>query len=129
MLVLRVGTGGVRRDPKKAQVSWDIRMLRPGMSMVLNRIEEEPGEWYIQVWRRPEGSFQLEHRAGTSAEHYQVRAESVEKVVDAFFGWIERDAAWAEAFEWTNIGEWFTCPGIEGGATQVDPLSFEDSGS
>ena len=35
--------------------------------MVLERVGEEPGDWYIQVWRRPEGAFQLEYRAGVEA--------------------------------------------------------------
>ena len=107
MLVLKNGMGRVHRDPKKAQVSWDIRTLGAGMSMVLERVEAEPGDWYIQLWRRPEGPFQLEYRAGTAAEHFQTRTDSVEKVVDAFFGWIDRDPAWMAAFEWTNIGDWF----------------------
>ena len=107
MLVLKTGLGRVYEDPKKVDVSASIRGLRRGDSTVLDRVGEESGEWYIQVWLRPDGPFQLEYRAGTAAEHYQTRTASIERVVDAFFRWIDRDPAWTAAFEWTNIGEWF----------------------
>jgi hypothetical protein len=97
----------VHEAPTKTHVSASIRGLRPGASMVLERVGAEPGDWYIQVWRRPEGQFQLEYRAGAAAEHFQTRTDSVEHVVDAFFGWVDGEVSWMERFGWTNIGSWF----------------------
>ena len=107
-LSAKKATGLLLADPTKlSEEQRSIRSLREGDSLVLERTEEEPGDWYIRVWRRPEGPFQLEYRDGPATEHYQTRTDSVERVVEAFFGWIERELAWKDLFEWIKIGDWF----------------------
>ncbi len=54
--------------------------------MRLRAITVPMARYYIQVWRRPEGVFQLEYRAGEPSGHYQTRTNSRDKIVSALSG-------------------------------------------
>lgn len=131
MSVMRLDVnGGVDGRPTKPRVSVAIGRMEPGWHVVLERIEEEPGDWYIQVGMRPGNTFQLEYRDGTPAEHYQTLTVSRDKVIEAFLGWFKRDPSWREGFDWVNIAAMFAGAEDDGVPdTQIDPLSVEDSGS
>jgi hypothetical protein len=70
-------------------------------------VEEEPVDWYVQVWLREDNTFQLEYRDGVPSEHYQTRTVSRVKVAEAMIGWMKRDPTWKDAFQWTSIGSTF----------------------
>ena len=53
---------------------------------------------YIQAWLRPDGLYQLEHRAGSPVEHFQTMTASAEKVHTAFSAWLRDDEGWARPF-------------------------------
>ena len=55
---------------------------------VLLESMDEP-EVYIQVWFRPEGSYQLELREGSVETHVQTRSSVRERVAAAFSGWLD----------------------------------------
>jgi hypothetical protein len=107
MFVMRTGRGFMVRRPTKPRVSTALANLRPGQSLVLERVEEEAGDWYIQVWMREGNSFQLEYRDGVPSEHFQTRTVSREKVITAILEWMKGTSEWQEPFMWNNIGSWF----------------------
>lgn len=63
---------------------------------------------YAQVWLRPDGTYQLEHRDRSPAEHYRTRTVSADKVIAALAAWAAGGTAWRDAFQWTPIGSWFS---------------------
>ncbi|OIJ69728.1 hypothetical protein WN71_001565 [Streptomyces mangrovisoli] len=67
------------------------------------------GDWYVQVLYRDD-TYQLEHRDGVPAEHYQTRSGSREDVLRALLGWAGGERTWREGFAWENIGAWFAPP-------------------
>jgi hypothetical protein len=107
MLVLKSGPVVLSKRPTKPMVGARVGDLRRDGALVLERVEEEPGDWYVQVWLREDNTFQLEYRDGVPAEHYQTRTVSREKVADAMIGWMKRDSTWKDAFQWTNIASLF----------------------
>ena len=58
---------------------------------------------YIQVWQRPDGIYQLEHRAGSPSEHYQTLTVSSGKVFTAFDAWRRGEVGWDTPFTWRLI--------------------------
>lgn len=107
MLVLMSGSVVLSKRPTKPMVSARVGNLRRDGALVLERVEQEPGDWYIQVWLRENNTFQLEYRDGVPSEHYQTRTISREKVAEAMTGWMKRDPNWKNAFDWINIGSMF----------------------
>jgi hypothetical protein len=67
----------------------------------------ETDDTYIQVWQRPDGLYQLEHRAGSPLGHFQTMTVSAEKVYTAFIAWQHNEAGWADPFTWKSISELF----------------------
>ncbi|MEU6343039.1 hypothetical protein ABZ883_19105 [Streptomyces sp. NPDC046977] len=63
---------------------------------------------FAQVWLRPDGTYELEYRDRSPAEHYQTRTVSADKVVAALAGWEAGGIAWRDAFQWNSIGSWFS---------------------
>jgi hypothetical protein len=53
MLVLRTGTGLLVRRPSKPRVSVAVANMQPGGSVILDRVEEKPGDsrlsWFSQA--------------------------------------------------------------------------------
>ncbi|MER7671289.1 hypothetical protein ABTY61_22875 [Kitasatospora sp. NPDC096128] len=80
MLVMRSGAVVMAKRPSKPAISAMVANLQRGRSLILERLDEEPGDWYVQVWVREDNTFQLEYRDGVPAEHFQM---------------------------WNNIGSWF----------------------
>jgi hypothetical protein len=107
MLVLMSGSVVLSKRPTKPMVSARVGNLRRDGALVLERVDEEPGDWYIQVWLRENNTFQLEYRDGVPSEHYQTRTVSREKVAEAMTGWMKCDPNWKNAFQWINIGSMF----------------------
>lgn len=107
MLVLKSGTVVLSKRPTKPMVGARVGDLMRGGSLVLERVEEKPGDWYVQVWLREDNTFQLEYRDGVPSEHYQTRTISREKAAEAMIGWMKHDPVWKDAFQWTNIGSMF----------------------
>ena len=75
---------------------------------------DEP-EVYIQVWLRPDGSYQLELRDGSVHTHVQTRSVSRERVAAAFTSWLEEhsgdgDAGWRDGFQWNDISRILSNP-------------------
>ena len=83
---------------------------RDGHAVLLSM--DDP-EVYIQVWLRPEGSYQLELREGSVDTHVQTRSVSAERVTAAFTGWLEEhsgdgDAVWRGNYQWNDISAMFS---------------------
>lgn len=63
---------------------------------------------YAQVWLRPDGTYELEYRDRSPAEHYQTRTLSADKVIAALAGWAAGEIAWRDTLQWNSIGSWFS---------------------
>lgn len=104
----RLTTPGRRvvRGPKPEVVLGVIESL-PRDGHVLLESMDQP-EVYIQVWFRPDGSYQLELRDGSVDTHVQTRSVFRERVAAAFTSWLEEhsgdgDAGWRDSFHWKDI--------------------------
>ena len=95
------------RAPKADDVLGVIESLPRDGHVLLESMDAT--EVYIQVWLRPDGSYQLELRDGSVATHVQTRTVSRERAAAAFMGWLEEhsgdgDGRWRESFQWNETG-------------------------
>ncbi|MEU4927844.1 hypothetical protein AB0G54_15260 [Streptomyces yokosukanensis] len=110
MLIATNGRGHVVKRPSKSAIGTMLANLRRGNEyLILERQDEAiEGDWYIQVWFRENNTYQLEHRDGVPAEHYQTQTVSQEKILQALLAWVADKPDWRESFMWNNIGHMFT---------------------
>ncbi|MFJ4844068.1 MULTISPECIES: hypothetical protein [unclassified Streptomyces] len=92
--------------PRGARLEAAVLSLPRDGVLVLGCAVE--ADCYAQVWLRPDGTYELEYRDRSPAEHYQTRTLSAEKVVAALTGWETGGIAWRNAFQWNSIGSWFS---------------------
>lgn len=90
-------------NPDDTQVEAAVLTLARESVVLLS----ETDDTYIQVWHRPDGLYQLEHRAGSPLEHFQTMTVSADKVHTAFVAWQNDDDGWADSFTWKTISELF----------------------
>jgi hypothetical protein len=108
VLVMSDGARVVARRPSKPKISAAIANLQRGDVLIVERVtDEEPGDWYVQVLMRQDNTFQLEHRDGAAAEHYQTRTVSRGKAVATVLGWVKGEPGWKAAFMWNKIASCF----------------------
>ena len=102
---VRVRAGAASHlKPTRTRLGTWIENLRRGDSLVVEREDEQSGDWYIQVLLRDDNTYQLEYRDGVAAEHYQTRTVSRERVLNAMAGWASGESAWKSDYMWNNIG-------------------------
>jgi hypothetical protein len=106
---MRTSAGLVQRDPTENRIRALLSALSRDEYVILERFGSSNSH-YIQVWRRLDGMFQLEYRAGGPSEHYQTQTDSRDKVVSALTGWSKGESLWRDDFEWLSIGDWFNRP-------------------
>lgn len=92
--------------PRGAKLEAAVLNLPRDGHLVLQCAAE--ADCYAQVWLRPDGTYQLEHRDRSPAEHYQTRTLSADKAIAALAGWAAGEIAWRDAFQWNSIGSWFS---------------------
>ncbi|MFD8075174.1 hypothetical protein ACFV3E_21310 [Streptomyces sp. NPDC059718] len=92
-------------SPRGAELEKAVLNLPRDGHLVMECAADQ--QCYAQVWRRPDGTYQLEYRDRAPAEHYRTRTASAEKVVAALQGWTAGGVAWRDAFQWESIGAWF----------------------
>ncbi|MFB6808846.1 hypothetical protein [Streptomyces sp. NPDC056387] len=109
MLQARDEHGRQVKNPGPTALSRMVANLRRGNAFVIvERVDDATvGNWYVQAWLRNDNTYQLEFRDGTSAEHYETRTISQEKVIVALNGWSKGRPDWKDAFMWNNIGSTF----------------------
>ncbi|MFE7592198.1 hypothetical protein ACFU6K_22595 [Kitasatospora sp. NPDC057512] len=107
MLVMKNRAGLLAKRPSKPTVSAAVADLQRGGALILERVDEGSGDWYVQVRMCEDNTFQLEYREGVPAEHYQTRTVSRDKVIAAVLGWMKGEPEWKAPFMWNNIGSWF----------------------
>lgn len=109
IVVMRTSDRRVTRGPSDELVAELVASLQRNGHIILEREDDSgPNEHYMQVWYRPDGSFQLEYRAGRPSEHYQTRTMCRDKVRSALIEWNHGGDAWLGKFEWNSIGSWFS---------------------
>ncbi|MFF4896190.1 hypothetical protein [Streptomyces sp. NPDC001068] len=95
-----------RNCPRGARLEATVLNLPRDGHLVL-QCAADP-DCYAQVWLRPDGTYQLEYRDRSPAEHYQTRTLSADKVIAALTGWTAGEVTWQQAFQWNPIGSWFS---------------------
>jgi hypothetical protein len=103
----------VVRAPEPEVVLGIVESLPRDGHVVLQSMDEP--EVYIQVWLRPDGSYQIELRDGSVHTHVQTRSVSRERVAAAFTSWLEEhsrdgDAGWRDDFQWNDISRTLSNP-------------------
>ncbi|NKE57317.1 hypothetical protein FXN61_10920 [Lentzea sp. PSKA42] len=93
------------QNPDDSRIEAAVRTLARESVVVLSETNDD--NTYIQVWQRPDGLYQLEHRAGSPLEHFQTVTVSADKVHAAFTAWLDNDEGWADPFTWKPISELF----------------------
>ncbi|MFD4228210.1 hypothetical protein [Streptomyces sp. NPDC058545] len=108
MLKMTDGARVVARRPTKPKISAAIANMQRGDALIVERVvEEESGDWYVQVLMREDNTFQLEYREGAPTEHFQTRTLAREKVVAGVLGWAKGEPDWKDHFMWNNIASYF----------------------
>ena len=97
----------VRRIKNPSDSHVEVAVLNMARESVVVLSETDADNTYIQAWQRPDGLYQLEHRAGSPVEHFQTMTVSAEKVHTAFTAWLRRDEGWADPFTWKELSELF----------------------
>ncbi|MEU4832273.1 hypothetical protein [Streptosporangium sp. NPDC023615] len=65
-------------------------------------------DWYVQVacggvYGVPEGTYQIEHRAGSHRRHYCAFTPDTERIVQALIGFARLDETWPAGLEWKPL--------------------------
>ena len=92
-------------NPDAGQLEAAVLNLASEGVVVLSEYRDD--DTYLQVWHRPDGLYQLEHRAGSPLEHFQSMTVSAAKVHTAFTGWLHDEADWADPFSWKSVSDLF----------------------
>lgn len=106
--------------PRGPALELAVLNLRRGGHLVLE-CSADPN-CYAQVWLRPDGTYQLEYRDRSPAEHFQTRTVSSEKVVAALTAWTVGETSWRDSFQWVSIGSRFSDPDEDVGDFRFRPL-------
>lgn len=104
----RLTTPGRRvlRAPRPEVVLGVIESLPRDGHLLLESMDKP--EVYIQVWLRPDGSYQLELREGSVDTHVQTRSVLRERVAAALTSWLEEhsgdgDSSWRDNYHWNDL--------------------------
>ncbi|WP_146231890.1 hypothetical protein [Lentzea atacamensis] len=89
------------RNPTAGRIEAAVLGMARENVVVLSEADDD----HVQVWQRPGGLLQLEHRAGSPVEHFQTMTVSADKVHAAFTAWLRRDGGWAAPFTWRSVSE------------------------
>ncbi|SEP50817.1 hypothetical protein [Amycolatopsis saalfeldensis] len=102
MAVLRTSGGLNVAKPTEDNIRAVLEALPRDGHVIVDGAHDD---LYIQVWFRPNGVYQLEHRAGSPDQHFKTLTVSRDKVGDALLGWCDGKTGWIEQFEWESIGD------------------------
>lgn len=61
-------------------------------------------EVYIQTYRLPDHSYEVEHRAGSADQHFQAYTPDPSIVHRAIWSWLSDDPRWRDIVAWHRIG-------------------------
>ncbi|MGG5258473.1 hypothetical protein [Phycicoccus avicenniae] len=103
----------VMRAPRPDDVLGVLESLPRDGHAVLQSMDD--AEVYIQVWLRPDGTYQLELRDGSVETHRQALSVSRDRVAAAFSAWLDEhsgdgDDSWRAPHDWRDISATFTEP-------------------
>ncbi|MHA6764217.1 DUF6891 domain-containing protein [Streptacidiphilus sp. PAMC 29251] len=65
--------------------------------------EPRQDEVFLQAWRRDDGVYEVEHRAGGPERQFGAESEGPGQVTELFLDWIRDGAAWGGAVAWTRL--------------------------
>ncbi|MEC3919196.1 DUF6928 family protein [Nocardia sp. CDC160] len=95
--------GVCKDDPSKHTLATLLlELTAPNNNfLILERLNAE--QEYIQTYRHPDDTFDLEYRDGGPHAHFHTTTGSRDQVIAAFTGWMEDRSGWRASFTWTRF--------------------------
>jgi hypothetical protein len=84
---------------------WNLRLVKRLSSEGDEDWNHPDLDWYVQVacggvYGVPEGTYQIEHRAGSYLRHYCAFTQDTELIIRALTGFARMDETWITGIEW-----------------------------
>ena len=97
---LNINDDSLVEKPSIDSVRYEIDSLGLDQFVVLSRDDDH----YVQAYRNPDGTFQLEYRDGSESEHYEtVAPPDIDVVEQAFIRYCSDMTDWRSPWEWQEI--------------------------
>ncbi|MDN3356802.1 hypothetical protein [Actinomadura sp. DC4] len=106
----RARASNERGDVVDGPISEDIRTLLNGLGpgnhfVIVERLDAENDEHYMQAYLHDDGSYWLEYREGTADTHFQTSSRSPQLISQTFTKWLYRLPGWRDGFSWQPWAE------------------------
>ncbi|GAA4572537.1 hypothetical protein [Planotetraspora kaengkrachanensis] len=103
---LKARASNQRGESIEVLTSEDVRALVYGLSssnqfVIVERLDAENDEYYMQAHLRTDGSFWLEYREGSADAHFRTSCRDLRLMTQVFTMWLYRLPGWREPFNWT----------------------------
>ncbi|WP_052851297.1 hypothetical protein [Streptomyces avicenniae] len=97
--------GRIVRDPDASAVEAMLADLARRTYVFLQRVTEGlEGDRYIHALLREDGSYEVEHRSGATAERRRAQVTSRAAVRDTLLDWAADGQRWRTALPWHGVG-------------------------
>ncbi|WP_143043722.1 hypothetical protein [Nonomuraea jiangxiensis] len=95
-----------RGDSVENPSSDDLHALLRGLTMsnrflVVERLDAENDEYYMQAYLRDDGAYWLEYRDGSMDAHFRASSRTLPILAQIFTMWFYRLPGWRETLTWT----------------------------
>ncbi|MEV4177710.1 hypothetical protein [Nonomuraea sp. NPDC049709] len=95
-----------RGDTVEGPTSDDLHGLLRGLTasnrfLVVERLDAENNEYYMQAYLRDDGTYWLEYRNGCADAHFRASCRTLQVLVQVFAMWLYRLPGWRETLTWT----------------------------
>lgn len=105
LMHLRARASNERGEVVEVPTSEDIRTLLSGLTsanrfVIVERLDAENDEHYMQVYLQDDGAYWLEYREGDADTHFQTSGRSLRLIWQTFTMWLYRLPGWRDAFIW-----------------------------
>jgi hypothetical protein len=100
---LRVETAGGRSydAPSEALLLRLLGELGPGNQfLIVDRVDAPGDEYYLQVYREPDGTYVIEYREGAADRHFETVAADLNTVFTVLTRWATDVPGWREGCDW-----------------------------
>lgn len=105
-VVLRVtdAVGNTYDDPSAALVTYLVHQLEADDSfLILSRLDAPNEEYFAQTMHATDGTWYVEYRQGSAAQHWTATAEDAAGVAQVLRGWAAGTAEWRNLLEWCPL--------------------------
>ncbi|MDF5751803.1 hypothetical protein [Spongiactinospora sp. TRM90649] len=95
-----------RGDSVENPTSGDLNSLLRELTfanrfLVVERLDAENDEYYIQAYLRDDGAYWLEYRDGSADAHFRTSCRTLPVLAQIITMWLYRLPGWRETLPWT----------------------------